>query len=211
MNRLVLCGAGGHAKVVVDILRAAEEHFNIVFVDANPALAGKTFLGFEVHSVEDLRPGDRDYFLVSIGDNSDRSRNYESFLRLGLQPITAIHPTAVVSPSARIGSGTVVMPRAVINAAAAIGENCIINTGAIVEHDCVVGDHVHISPGATIGGGATLESLVHVGLNASVLPGLSVGRSSVVGAGGVVIRCVPENVVVAGVPARLIRSIPSTS
>jgi sugar O-acyltransferase (sialic acid O-acetyltransferase NeuD family) len=214
MKRLLLCGAGGHAKVIVDVLRAAGEHREILFVDAKSELVGTTFLGYEVRrldSIEDFQQSDCDSFLVSIGDNAARAMNYERLLRFGISPVTAIHPSAVVSPSARIGHGTVVMPRAVINAQAQIGQNCIINSGAIVEHDCVIGDHVHVSPGAALGGGAILQSLVHVGLHASVLPGVSVGRSSVVGAGAVVVASVRDNVVVTGIPARVQRSLTTES
>jgi sugar O-acyltransferase (sialic acid O-acetyltransferase NeuD family) len=210
MKALVLCGAGGHAKVVVDVLRAAGDHTTLVFVDANAGAIGSTVLGYRVYpleAIEELHTNGCDSFLMCIGDNLARSSYYDSFVRLGLQPVTAVHPSAVVSPSAIMGPGTVVMARAVINASARIGANCIINTGAIVEHDCVIGDHVHLSPGATLGGAVTLESLVHVGLNASVLPGVSVGRASVVGAGAVVVRCIPESIVVAGVPARILKSL----
>jgi UDP-perosamine 4-acetyltransferase len=212
MKRIVLCGAGGHAKVVLEAVRATGQFQDIILVDADTALAGKGLLGDEVYplaDLEDIRRSGYDGFLVCIGDNIARSINYQRFLRSGFEPVIATHPSALVSPSAEIGLGTVILPRAVINAQAKIGQNCIINTGAIVEHDCVIGDHVHVSPGAALGGRAVLESSVHVGLNASVLPGVSIGNCSIVGAGAVVVKNVPEGVVVVGVPARIKRSLPT--
>jgi sugar O-acyltransferase (sialic acid O-acetyltransferase NeuD family) len=141
-------------------------------------------------------------FIVAIGNNTSRARCYETAIRCGYQAAAAVHPTAIVSPSAGIGSGTVLMPQSVVNAGAVIGVNCIINTGAVVEHDCAVGDHSHLAPGSKLGGGATVGSFTFVGMNASVLPLSRVGDRAIVGAGAVVLKAVSHDQTVAGVPAR---------
>lgn len=205
MNRLLIWGCGGHAKVVLDIARAAGVSDDFLFIDDS---APAEFMGYAVVGTRVRLPhlaAQALSFVVAIGGNAIRAECYEECRRHGLSALALVHPSAVVSPSARIGPGTVVMPRAVVNAAAEIGENCIINTGAVVEHDCLIGDHVHVSPGAVLGGGVKVGARVHVGMNAAILPGIEVGERAVVGAGAVVIKAVPAGITVVGVPARPIR------
>ncbi len=126
---------------------------------------------------------------------------------VGFEIVTAQHPSAVVSASARVGAGATLAAGSVIGPDATLGDDVIVNTGAIVDHDCVVGDHVHIAIGARLASGAVLEDGVHVGAGATVLQGLRIGAGSVVGAGAVVTRDVDPDVVVAGVPATVLRPV----
>jgi acetyltransferase EpsM len=204
--KLVLWGAGGHGKVVLDIARASDRYSAIAFVDDNWDHKQKEFCGcMFLGSFRDLEapgaPG-RDFILVAIGSNQVRARCFEFARRQGWEAATLVHPTAIVSPSARLGMGTVVMPRVVVNAGAEIGDNCILNTGAIVEHDCRVGDHVHLSPGVVLGGSVTVHSFVHMGLSSVALPGAVIGEGAVAGAGAVVLRAAPPWSTVVGLPAR---------
>jgi sugar O-acyltransferase (sialic acid O-acetyltransferase NeuD family) len=217
---MYLWGAGGHGKVVLDVVRLALAPEEMVFVDDDPARVG-SFCGCPVRLFQSVveekatLPYGRasvvsefsvvGQFIVSIGDNRTRAAKFVMAADHGFTPVTAVHPSAWVSCSAEVRCGTVVMPRVVINCDVVIGRDCIVNTAAVIEHDCVIGDHAHISPGAVLGGGVSVGAYAHVGLNASVLPGISIGEGSVVGAGAVVVKDVPAGVTVAGVPARIIR------
>jgi sugar O-acyltransferase (sialic acid O-acetyltransferase NeuD family) len=145
-------------------------------------------------------PGGADSILLAIGTNRRRA---ELGRRLGkwLSP-PAIHPSAVVSPSARLGDGTVVLPGVVINAGAVIGEGVILNSRAIVEHGCFVGDYAHVSPGAVLCGEVTIGAETWIGAGAVVIQQMNIGRRSIVGAGAVVIREVAPDSTVVGNPAR---------
>ncbi len=204
-RRLVLWGASGHGKVVLDVGRSQGLFESIVFVDDRYQELGSSFCLCPVLGDQQALPSLRGCsFLVSIGDNKQRARCYEIALSQGMLPATLIHRTAVLAPSAVVGCGTVVMPGVIVNAGAVIGENCIINTGAIVEHDCRIADHVHISPRVALGGGVSVGSLAHVGIGAIVLPSATVGDESVVGAGSVVLREVSAKCTVVGVPAKVL-------
>ncbi len=202
-NLLLIWGAGGHGKVVLDIARSTGRFERIVFLDSDSGRAGLTFCDCPLMGgPEELHRFAGSAFIIAVGDNRNRARCFNHALEEGLVPPGLVHPTAVVARSASIGRGTVVMPGVIVNAGAVIGENCIINSGAIIEHDCRIAAHVHISPRAVLGGGVSVGSLAHVGIGAIVLPSATVGEESVVGAGAVVLREAPARCTVVGVPAK---------
>lgn len=189
---MTLYGAGGHGKVIKEIIEACGRKVE-AFVDDNPNLG--EWAGLPVnHAV-----GENDEIIVSIGYNQDRKIIAEKlYCRFGV----AIHPSAIVSPSARIGEGTVVMPGAIINADAVIGRHCIVNTGASVGHDCHLEDYCHVAPHATLCGSVLLEEGVWIGAGAVVNPNIRIGEWTVVGSASSVIANVESHVTVVGVPAR---------
>lgn len=204
---LVLWGASGHGKVVLDVGSSQGSFDSIVFIDDRYAEIGPYFMHCSVLGGQDALPSLRGCsFLISIGDNAQRTHCYATAISHGLVPTTLIHRTAIIAPSVVIGRGTVVMPGATINVGAVVGDNCIINTGAIVEHDCRIADHVHISPRVALGGAVTVGNAAHVCIGAVVLPGVHIGDSAVVGAGSVVLKSVPHGTTVVGVPSRPLHS-----
>lgn len=209
-------GAGGHAKVVVEILAADPAYDVVGLLDADHARAGTSMHGVPVLGGDDLL--DRQYHggvshaFIGLGgsaDNGPRRRLYEKVSSVGFDVVTAIHPRAVVSPSASLGRGATIAANAVIGPDSSLGENVIVNTGAVVDHDCRVGNHVHVAIGARLASGVVLEDGVHVGAGATVLQGLHVGEDAVIGAGAVVVRDIEPGVVVVGVPATTLRPVAS--
>lgn len=211
MTKVVGIGAGGHARVVLDILVRAGGFEIVGFTDSDPARKGAVVEGFRVlgddRTLKDLlRQGVRHAFLGigGVSDNAPRAAVYEKACALGLSFVKAIHPAAVVASSANIGNGVALMAMSVLNPGVRLGENVIVNTGAIVDHDCILGNHVHIAPGATLSGGIVVGDGAHIGIGASIVQGVRIGRNAVIGAGAVVIRDVPEGATVVGIPAHAI-------
>lgn len=195
--RLLVIGAGGHAKVVIDA--ALDAGFEIAGVVGEPGGRSEV-LGLPVsHSCEGIAA---DGFIVAIGDNAARSRAFEEHIAAGLTPISVIHPSAVISSRATIGAGTFAAAGAIVNVDAVIGLDAILNTGCTVDHDCVVGDHALIGPTASLCGGCRVGAGTLLGAGASLIPGTSVGDWSVVGAGSAVVTDIADRTVSAGVPAR---------
>jgi sugar O-acyltransferase (sialic acid O-acetyltransferase NeuD family) len=202
---LFVLGANGHGMVVCDILGVAGGPRPAGFLDDDSSLHGTRVLGLPVvGAIEEAVGRGARQVAMGIGDNEARRRVFRRVLELGLQPLTAVHPSAAVSAHATVGRGAVVMAHATINVAAEIGENAIVNTGASIDHHCVVGAHAHIAPGAILAGNVRIGEETLVGAGAVVIPGVSIGARCVVGAGAVVTSNVPDDATVAGVPARAI-------
>lgn len=205
---VLVFGAGGHAKVVIDVLLSRGEWQPAAVFDDNVKVHGKEFHGSRVHGdrhalLAHARASGVSRFIVAVGNNGARAEVFRFLEAAGLQAVTAVHASAVVAPSARIGAGSVVMPGVCINADVAIGRNVIINTGACVDHDVVLGDAVHIAPGVHLCGGVSVGEGALVGVGASVIPGISIGANVLVAAGAVVVSNVAQGACVAGVPARV--------
>lgn len=184
----VLLGAGGHAKVVLDLIRLAK----IVLSGVNdPKIAAGSLWNNDVPglSVDDIAqhfPPSSTKLLNGIGSlpgNTLRSQLFERFRAEGYRFQVLIHPSAIVAEGISIGEGAQIMAGAILQPGCRIGANSIINTGAIVDHDCVIGQHCHIAPGAVLSGAVTLGESVHVGTGAAVIQGVDLGDRSVVGAG----------------------------
>jgi len=195
--RFAVIGAGGHSKEVVDLL-AACGHETVGFVDEGYTGVHAT-TGLPV--VADLSALSYEAIVLAIGDNGARSTWYERASVLAPTPML-VHPTAVVSPSARLGEAVQVMQNVVVNASAIVAEDCILNVACSLAHDCVLGAHTHIAPGARMGGGSSVGPGSLIGTNATVMPGVHVGRGCTVGAGAVVVRDMPDGTTGVGVPAR---------
>jgi sugar O-acyltransferase (sialic acid O-acetyltransferase NeuD family) len=207
LRRIILLGAGGHGRVVLDALRSYADVEVLGFIDADPTVRqvdGASVIGDDT-KLGSLRGLGITHGVVTVGSVQPSARRAELFEKLraaGLAGAIVIHPSATVAPSAEIGEGSVVLARSVVNPGARVGRNVILNTGAIVEHDCVIGDHVHVSPGAVLGGGSHVGEGSHVGISACVVQGIRVGERVLVAAGAVVVRDIPDGWRVAGVPAK---------
>lgn len=210
---VLIWGGGGHGRVVADLVRAAG-YTLAGYVDRDPARLGSVVepLGGRVvateeellQAVESGRfPNGAAAITLGLGDNRTRAACLSRLA--GVCAPALLHPTAMISLSARYGRAVVVFPGAVVNAAAVLGDAVIINTSAVVEHDCRLGDAVHVSPGAVLAGTVTVGDRSWIGANAVVIQGVRVGSDVIVGAGAVVIRDVPDGATVVGNPARVIR------
>ena len=202
-EQVIVIGAGGHGKVIADIIRSSGDTV-LGFLDDSPkppeTVCGIPVLGRTENYVN--YPDAR--FVIAIGNGAVRQKVAERLA--GVRWYTAIHPPAVISPmGTAIGEGSVVMAGAVINPCAVIGKHCIINTRSSVDHDNRIGDYTHISVGATLAGTVTVGNTVWVGAGAVVSNNISICDGCMIGAGAVVVRNIEETGTYVGVPARKIK------
>ena len=202
---VVIIGSGGHAKVVIELIRA-EGRYQVKgctgLGESGFVLGDVPILGTDSVLPAMLANGAKKAF-VAIGDNHLRLRLLAQVLEMGFELINAVSPNAVVSPSATLGRGIAIMAGAIINASAEIGDGAIINTNAGVDHDCRIGRGAHIGPGSTLAGNVEIGCESFLGARTCVIPGVRIGSRAIVGAGSVVVRDVPDDVTAMGVPARI--------
>lgn len=196
---MILAGASGHAKVIIDILKKSGQSVDFL-VDANDKI--KQLSGIPVIHQDEYKAEQQHELILSIGANQVRKRLAAFFLtRFG----KAIHPDAILASDVAIGEGTVVMAGAVVNSSTRICRHCIINTVASIDHDCQIGDYAHISPNATLCGTVSVGEGTQVGAGATVIPNVNIGSWAMIGAGAVVISDIPDHAVAVGNPARIIK------
>jgi len=202
MKDVIIIGAGGHAKVIADIIQCSGDNI-LGFLDGytnEKHFLEKPILGKDT----DYSLYPNAYFIIAIGDSNARERIANNMRNV--KWYTAVHPTSVMSSlKTSIGEGSVVMANAVINPCAQIGKHCIINTAAVVEHDNIIGDFTHISVGTKLAGKVTIGKRTWVGVGSTVSNAISICDDCMIGAGAVVVKNITESGTYVGVPARKIK------
>jgi acetyltransferase EpsM len=200
MEKVIIIGGGGHAKVLIDCIESENKLEIVSVLDDNPDL--HQILQYRVFRRTELEAHGNVKVILAIGNNKTRKKIAEE---LTVQYATTIHPSAVISKYAKIGKGTQIFAGAVVNAGAVIGDHCIINTGAIVEHDCILEDFVHVSPNAALSGAVRIGCGTHIGIGANLIQSITIGSNVTIGAGAVVISDIPDNCTAVGTPAKPIK------
>lgn len=203
-RRLVIVGAGVHAKVVIEAVRACGAWDIVGLIDPSPEVP--QMLGVPVLGGDDLLPRlraqDVSHAVIAVGGNALRQRLGRQAEGLGFELPSIVHPSALVSPSARLGRGVVVMARAVIGTETTVSDLAIVNTGAVLDHDNAIGVAAHVAPGCALAGNVLIGDRSLVGVGSAIRPQVQVGADVVIGAGAAVVSDLPDGVVVGGVPAR---------
>lgn len=203
-KKIYIIGAGGHAKVLGDIIlkleSGSENRIKLEgFFDDNKKgnIFDRPILG-RIEEIKKLEKYKHIYFIIGIGDNKIREEIKKRYPNLSYY--TTIHPTAIIGNNVSIGEGTVVMAGSIINCYTRIGEQSIINTGSIIEHDNDIGDYVHICPSVSLAGGVTIGSKSWVGIGTIVKQGIKIGENTCLGAGSLVLKDISDNILAYGQP-----------
>jgi sugar O-acyltransferase (sialic acid O-acetyltransferase NeuD family) len=207
MRKVIILGAGGHSRVLLDMLRLNGVVVEGAVVSDSVASAGA---GFDVPILGDdaylARLSPVEYELVNgvggIIDSLARQRIYEHGRRLGFVFRSVIHPRACVAEGAELSDGVQVMAGAVIQPGTRIGSNSIVNTSSSIDHDCRIGAHVHVAPGVTLSGGVEIGDCTHIGTGACVIQQIRIASHCFIAAGAVVVSDLGTKARVAGVPAK---------
>jgi acetyltransferase EpsM len=191
---IYLYGAGGHAKVVADVLKSRGVEIVGVF-DDNPET--EQFMELSVSHDKIVAP-----VLVSIGNNAARKKVAERIAeQMFVDAVSAA--TATVSSSAMLGKGTVVMQGAIVQSSVVVGKHCIINTGATIDHDCRLGNYVHIAPRTVLCGNVEVGEGALIGAGTVIIPGIKIGKWALIGAGSTVVSDIPDGATAFGSPCKI--------
>ena len=204
---LLVIGAGGHAKVLIDILLGKKENIIGIF-DKNDKFIGEDILGIPIigtdNDITNYSPG-RIRLVNGIGSvksTSLRKSIYNQFKKKGYIFHSVIHPSAILSEHVLFSEGCQVCAGVIISAGTKIGSNTIINTQAVIEHDCIINEHIHIAPGCVISGGVHIGSGTHVGAGSTIIQNVQVGENVLIAAGAVVVNNIQSSQQVYGIPAK---------
>ncbi len=200
---LAIIGYSGHAYVIIDIFLNAGRNVT-AYCDSNHKPFNPyhlQYLGRETDVIHLLN--DYDYF-ICIGHNGIREKVYNQMLNQLGSPVNAIHPSAVISGSVKMGDGVMIAANSTINPLVNIGRGVICNTSSSIDHECEIGDFVHVAPGAVLCGNVKVGHGTFVGANSVIRQGVTIGKNVLIGAGTVVIRDIPDNTMVIGNPQRIL-------
>lgn len=205
-ENIILYGAGGHGKVIADMLEKQGKYRIAGFLDDKKT---GTFFGYKIlgtrEQVPSLLARGITIAIVSIGPNDTRMKLQEHLQHAGMTIATIVHPSANIAHGAVLGEGTVIMPGVVVGPDTHTGPGCIINTGATVDHDCTLGAGIHIAPGVHLAGGVTVGDTTFIGMGSVVKEGINIGSNTIIGAGSVVLENIPNDCIAYGVPAKPMR------
>lgn len=210
MRKVAIIGAGGHAKVLIDIIEKSDDARLVGLID-RPENVGQSVLGHKIIGADQdipalLKNGDVDALVIGVGDNAQRRRIYDAITAMAPEApfTTALHPAANIGLAVEIGAGSVVMAGATVNPNCQIGRHCVVNTNASLDHDSTLGDFAALAPNSATGGNVRIGRDALVGMGASIVQGLTVGDAATVGAGSVVLKDVAAQATVVGSPAKAV-------
>jgi UDP-perosamine 4-acetyltransferase len=206
---VIVLGAGGHAKVLIEtLLRSSVEVLGVT--DPNPDLHDSSLFGLPVLGGDEVL---RRYLpgavmlvngLGSAGRPLARTQLYEKFSTQGYAFANVIHPSATLASDLVLGSGVQLMAGVVVQPGVRLGDNVVVNTRVAIDHDCVIGSHSHLAPGVTLSGQVTVGEMVHIGTAAAVINNVRIGKNCLIGAGSLVLGDIPDNVTAYGAPAKVV-------
>lgn len=207
-EKIILLGAGGHAKVLIELIHLAGE-YEIAGILDNRLEAGSVISGISVLGNDEMlaeifakKITNACIGVGSIKDTLTRTSLFKKLKGAGFSVPSLIHPDAHVSESAKLAEGVQIMMNSVLQAGCSIGENTIVNTGAIIEHDCTVGKDVHVCPGAVISGTCNIKEGTFIGAGSTVINNINIGKDVTIAAGSVVVSDIADKAAVKGAPAR---------
>jgi UDP-perosamine 4-acetyltransferase len=210
-KKIFIWGAGGQGRVVLNVLKKNPTIQVCAFIDSNPKFTGSEIEGIKIigdkSKLNSLKKDGVNSCIIAVGDNNIRHKLSKEVLSKGFSFINAVDSYAMIDETALIGTNITVWSGAIIYTRSIIHDNVIVSCGAIIEHECVIGEGAHIGPGANLAGRVEVGKRAFVCMGANVIQNIKIGKDAVVGAGAVVLKDVPDKVLVAGVPAKVIKKL----
>jgi len=200
---LLIFPCNGNGLEALDCL--GERYRMIGFVDDTPDKQGTTVFGHPVLSRQSLQDHASAQVLAVPGGPMSFRQRAAVVEGLGLAAdrfATVIHPTARISPLARIGRNVLIMAGVVITSNAVIADHVCILPNTVIHHDVVVGNWTLIGSNVSVASHVRLGSNCYVGSGSRIINGVEVGDRALIGLGSNVIVSVPCDATVAGNPAR---------
>ena len=202
---LLIYGAGGAGRELASELENSD--WNVIgFVDdvvKESVINDISVLGGE----EWLAATGGSVAVTLAGDPQHRREVIQRLKTYGtLEFPTILSRNSILSDFIQWGEGCIVaLPFNHITVNVLMGDFVWINSYNGIGHDTHIGSYTTVFSSINIGGGTNIGENCLIGSGSVINPGTTIGDNVIVGAGSVVVKDVPDNVVIAGVPARLIK------
>ena len=193
-------GLGTEFQGLAEVINQEKHQWDeYVFIDDDPEKIGSTLvdlpvIGFQQaikkYGIEGIE------FILAIGEPVVKDHVFQKVNDAGCKITSLLHPDVIVPRGAVLGKGLVVHARSGIPPCANYGNNVLIQGTAITGHNLTLGDNVVISSLSFVGGDVTIEKDTYIA---------HIGENAIVGMGAVVTKDVPDNAVVVGNPAKILR------
>jgi sugar O-acyltransferase (sialic acid O-acetyltransferase NeuD family) len=209
--RIALFGGGLHAQYCIDIIEKQGKYEVAGIIDPNipsgEEIYGTKILGTDKDLIPLMKEHKFSAGLITIGDNWVRAKIHQLIIDIvpDFEFVSAIHPSLIRGNNVKIGEGVIIMAGCIINTGAIVSDFCFFATGAQLEHDCFMGEYSSISAGSVTGGEVKIGKYSAITLGVTIVDKVHIGENSVIGSGSLIMKDVPDNVLVYGNPAKIIR------
>jgi sugar O-acyltransferase (sialic acid O-acetyltransferase NeuD family) len=211
MKNIIIYGASGHSKMIIDIIQKTKSHNVIGFLDSYKA-EGEIIYGHKVlGSLEKLpkliQSENITGIVIGIGDNYTRKISFDKIVKIAphIEFVSVVHPSAVLAEDIEVSGGTVIMAGVIVNANARIGKFSILNTKSSLGHDSIMHDFSSLASGATVGGNVSIGECSAICLGSSIINNVSIGNHTVIGSGALVVNSIGDFKQAVGVPAHKVK------
>jgi len=213
-EKVILIGSGQHCNVVIYNLKMQNKYVISCIAEVDENKAGKYhndiyvehFINFSIESMKYLENKyQTNLFFIAFGAMKYRKPVFDFLTKNGWNAVNIIHPNAVVSDDATLGTGILIEAGCLVTPNPVIGNNVVVNTGSQVNHDNIVEDHVYIASGVILSGGITIKENSLIDDGVIVTLGTKIGKNCIIGAGAVVTKDIPDNSIAYGSPCKVVR------
>ncbi len=212
MKKLIIIGASGFGREVawlVERINKNRQEWDLLgFIDDNKSLTGEVINGYTVLGTTDCIGEHLDaFFVCAIGASKTRESiiNRISKNNPGIKFATVIDPSVEKSDLVSIGEGCIICAHTILTVNIKIGSHVIINLDCTVGHDAVLDDFVTLYPSVNVSGITEVGTCSELGTGMQIIQGKKIGKYTIVGAGAVVVKDIPDNCTAVGSPAKPIK------
>lgn len=208
MKDLIIIGASGFGREVawlVERINNVNPTWNLLgFIDDNESLTVNSINGYKVlGTTKDIEKYKESSFVCAVGSSKIRKQIID---RLGgYKFATIIDPSVEMSNLVDIGEGSIICAHTLLTVNIHIGRHVIVNLDCTIGHDAVLEDFVTLYPSVNVSGMTRYGECVELGTGSQIIQGINVGKGTIVGAGSVVVKDLPDECTAVGVPCKPIK------
>ncbi len=212
MKDLIIVGASGFGREVawlVERINLQHPTWNLLgFIDDNDSIQNTVINGYSVlGKTDDIMSYADAYYVCAVGSSKIRKKIIEhlELINPDIKYGVLIDPSVEKSDLIEIGEGSIICAHTILTVNIEIGKHVIINLDCTIGHDAVLRDFVTMYPSANVSGQSYIGFCSELGTGMQIIQGKKIGNCTIVGAGAVVVKDLPDKCTAVGSPAKAIK------